>query len=425
MRNAVVAAWVVALTATTTLAQAPATHWVGTWAAAPTWRPAAGTQISGTPPLAPQTPPPGAAAAPQIEINSQTLRQIVHTTIGGSRVRVVFSNAFGTAPLRLGATSVALRVKEAAIVAASSRPLLFSGASAVTIPAGAAMISDPVELSFAPMSDLAVDVFVPTDTATWSSPLTTHAVAAQTSYVSSAGNFTGADTFPVAATTTSWFFLSGVEVEAASNVSAVVAIGDSITDGTRSTPDTNNRFPDQLMRRLQADARTRNVAVLNQGIAGNRLLSETTWRFGLNLLGRWDRDVLAQPGVRYVLVLEGINDVGGSTPESPSADDLIAAHRQLVERAHTRGLLVYGATLTPFEGAGYFTPEREVKREALNAWIRKAHIYDGVVDFDLATRDPDHPSRFLPAYNSGDNLHPNDAGYKAMADAIDLSLFTK
>lgn len=413
------------LVAAPVLAQQTSTHWVGTWAAAPTWRPSAATLGTGAPPLVPQAPAPVTTAAPQIEFNNQTLRQIVHTTIGGSRVRAVFSNAFGTGPVRLGAASLSLRAKDSAIVPSSSRPLLFSGAPSITIPAGAAMVSDPVELSYAPMSDLAVDVFLPMDTTTWTSPLTTHAIAAQTNYVSAAGNFAGAQAFPVSGTMTSWFLLSRLEVDAPAGASALVAIGDSITDGTRSTPDTNSRFPDQLTRRLQSDTRTRNVAVLNQGIAGNRLLSETTWRFGLNLLGRWDRDVLAQSGVRYVLVLEGINDIGGSGAEGPRADDLIAAHRQVVERAHARGLLVYGATLTPFEGAGYFGAEREAKRQAVNTWIRTANVYDAVVDFDMATRDPQHPTRLLPAYNSGDNLHPNDAGYKAMAEAIDLSLFTR
>jgi len=316
-----------------------------------------------------------------------------------------------------------VRAKDAAIVPNSARPLTFSSLPGGTIPAGAVLLSDPVDLSVPPDADLAVDLFSPVDMTTWPSALTVHSAASQTSYLSPRGNFVGQPSFLVAGLTSSWFFLTRVEVEAPSAAVGVVAIGDSITDGAQSTRDTNSRYPDLLARRLQMSSRK--IGVLNEGIGGNRVLSQTTANFGINLLARFDRDVLAIPGVRYVIVLEGINDIGARPAPSATADELIAAHRQVVARAHAAGLLIYGATLTPFEGAAYFTPEGEQKRTALNEWIRTSRVYDGVIDFDAATRDPQHPTRFLAAYNSGDDLHPNDAGYKAMAEAIDLALFTR
>jgi lysophospholipase L1-like esterase len=247
-----------------------------------------------------------------------------------------------------------------------------------------------------------------------------HAGANQTSYVSPAGNHAGADPFPVETTTGSWFLLARVEAVEPSGAGAIVTIGDSITDGFRSTPDTNHRWPDRLAARL-AQAGGPRMAVLNEGISGNRVLLDNA---GPNLVARFDRDVLAQSGVTHVIVLEGINDIGQAraNPE-PSAADLIAAHRQLIARAHAHGLRIYGATLTPFQGAAYWTPEGEAKRAALNEWIRTGKEYDGVIDFDAAVRDPSQPTKFLAQYQSGDNLHPNDAGYQVMANAIDLSLF--
>jgi lysophospholipase L1-like esterase len=211
-----------------------------------------------------------------------------------------------------------------------------------------------------------------------------------------------------------------MEVVAPPATGVIVTFGDSITDGTRSTPNTNNRWPDLLAKRI-AQASGQKLAVVNAGIAGNRVLLDGA---GPSALARFDRDVITQPGVTHVIVLEGINDIGqGRSNPLPSVPDLIAGHRQLIMRAHARGLKIFGATLTPYEGAAYATPEGEAKRAALNEWIRTSKEYDGVIDFDAATRDPNQPTRFLAAYNSGDNLHPSDAGYKAMADAIDLSLF--
>jgi lysophospholipase L1-like esterase len=383
--------------------------------------PAAGVPTFPGAPAPAAVPPAGPPPPPAVRsFNNQTLRLIVQPTLGGDRLRIVLSNAFGTAPLVVGAAYVAVRDKESAIVANSARPLRFSGSAAATIPAGAVIISDPVDLTFAAHSDLAVDVYVPGDTVASGSPLTMHTGALQTSYVSGSGNYTGVQTFPVATTTASWFLLARVEVAAPPATGVIVTIGDSITDGTRSTPNTNKRWPNLFAKRL-AQATGPRLAVVNAGIAGNRVLVDGA---GPNILARFDRDVLAQTGVTHIIVLEGINDIGqGRSNPLPSAEDLIAGHRQLIMRAHARGLKIYGATLTPFEGAAYWTPEGEAKRAALNEWIRTSREYDGVIDFDLATRDPQQPTKFQSQYNSGDNLHPSDAGYQAMANAIDLSLF--
>ena len=400
-------------------------HWVGTWMVASVARPQ-----TPPPPAVPAALPPAQAQAalasppapvPFMHFTNQTLRQIVHTSIGGRRLRVVLSNAFGTSPLTIGAAHLALRDKESAIVPASGRALTFSGRPTMTIPAGAVSFSDPVDLAAPPLADLAIDVYLPGNTNA-PSPVTYFGGALQTSYVSETGNHAGASAFPVVATTASWFLVSRVEVMAPQSVGAVVAVGDSITAGSRSTPDTNNRYPNHLARRLLAMPTP--MAVLNAGIGGNRVLSEGAFGQGLNVVGRFDRDVLQQTGVTHVIVLEGINDIGNARDNpTPTAEDLIAAHKQLIERAQTRGIRIFGATLTPFEGANYFTPAGEAKRQALNQWIRTSRAYDGVIDFDQAVRDPSHPARFLPQYESGDHLHPSDAGYQAMAEAIDLVLF--
>src|SRR5262249_22505410 len=243
--------------------------------------------------------------------------------------------------------------------------------------------------------------------------------ALQTGFVSTSGDHVGEADFPVMTTTQSWFFLARVEVMAPESVGAVVAFGDSITDGTRSTPDSNNRWPDHFARRLAAQ--NIRMAVLNEGIAGNRVLGDGA---GVSALARFDRDVLAQTGATNVVVLESINDIGlARTNPTPTVADLIAGHQQLIERARARGLKIYGATLTPFEGAAYWTTEGEAKRQAVNEWIRTSKAYDGVIDFDAAVHDPGAPTKLLPQYNPGDNLHMNDAGYEAMANAVDLALF--
>ena len=406
------------------LAQRSGDHWVATWSTAGVGRPQNAPPVpvaapAQTPPGQPAPPPPQPAAF--MHFDNQTLRQIVRASVGGSQVRLVVSNTFGSAPLTIGAAHIALRDKDSAIVAASGRPLTFSGRSTTTIPAGATLLSDPVVLSVPAAADIAIDLYLPLNT-NGPSPLTMHNGALQTSYVTDTGNYTGKPAVPVVATTQSWFGLARVEVLAPASVETVVAFGDSITDGARSTADVNGRWPDVLARRFAAQNLALGVA--NSGIGGNRVLSEGAFQAGINALARFDRDALDVPGVRHVIVLEGINDIGNARQNpTPTAADLIAAHKQLIERAHARGLRIYGGTLTPFEGAAYFTKEGEAKRQAVNDWIRTSKAYDAVIDFDAATRDPSHPAQFLALYDSGDHLHPNDAGYKAMGEAIDLTLF--
>jgi lysophospholipase L1-like esterase len=407
-------------------------HWVGTWTTSLVGRPQSplppapaapnAASVPGQAPLPAANPQP-AIPAPFIQFNNQTLRQIVHTSIGGARTRVVLSNSFGTAALTIGAAHIGLRDHDASIVTGSDRVLNFGGRPTVTIPPGAVIYSDPVNLDVPPMGDVAIDLYLPGDTNT-PSPLTMHNASFQTSYVSETGNHAGIAALPVVAQIQSWFLLSRLEVVAPDSVGAVVTFGDSITDGTRSTPDTNSRWPDRFARRLLSQAGGPKLGVLDAGIAGNRVLSNGAFGVGVDALARFDADALSQPGVTHIIVLEAINDIGQARQSpTPTAEDLIVGHQQLIERAHGRGIRIYGATLTPFEAAAYFTKEGEAKRSAVNQWIRTSGAYDAVIDFDAATRDPANPTRFLPQYDSGDHLHPNDAGYQAMANAIDLALF--
>jgi len=377
--------------------------WVATWGASET------------------APAPNATA-----YQNQTLRLIAHTTLGGDQVRVRISNAFGSKPLVIGAASVALRAEGAGLAAGSSRPLMFSGRSTVTIPPAAVVLSDAVALTVPTQGNLAISLFLPSETG---GP-TVHPLATQTSYVSGPGNFvTHDEAAPFTQTLQTWPFLSGVEVRGTAGARVIVTFGDSITDGARSTLDANRRWPDYLTRRLQAAGE--NIAVVNQGISGNRILHDALGgrpAFGPNALSRFDRNVIAVTGATHVVVLIGINDIGMGSPErnaaeTVSAHDIIAGLRQLAMRARARGLKVIGATLTPFEGAAYFTAQGEEKRQAVNAWIRSARDFDGFVDFDAATRDPANLTKLMPAYDSGDHLHPSDAGYEAMAKSIDLKVF--
>jgi lysophospholipase L1-like esterase len=383
-------------------------NWVGTWTASP------------------QPPEPPFVAPTPAQFENQTVRQIVHTSIGGKVVRVRLSNEFGRTPLVVGATHIALQQPGggASIVPGTDRALTFGGRASVTIPAGAPVISDPIAFEVPALTNLAVSIHLPN----LSTATTHHSLGQQTTYISSQGDFTASPILPVAQTTQSWFFLTGVSVATRSSAAAIVAFGDSITDGFNSTVDANRRWPNLLAQRLQAHARLRHLAVLDHGISGNRTLHDF---IGPNALARFDRDVLAAPGARFVVLLEGINNIGfpgafGLAQEAVSADDIIASYRQLIDRAHERGLKIFGGTLTPFEGTafpGYFTPEGEAKRQAVNHWIRTSGKFDAVIDFDHAVRDPAQPSRMLPAFDSGDHLHPNDAGYQAMANAVNLFLF--
>lgn len=376
-------------------------RWVGTWTASPQ-----------------------AAEPPGATLEDQTIRQIVRTSIAGDKVRVRLSNEFGTTPLVVGAASIARHNAGAAIVAGSDRPLTFGGSRSITLAPGAPALSDPIDFDVPAVGNVVVSLYLPKA----SVPRTVHSLGVATTYISTPGDYSAAVVMPTARTALSWFFLTGVTVEANRRSAAIVALGDSITDGFASTVDANRRWPNLLAERLQASRRSAHVAVLNHGISGNRTLFDF---IGPNAQARLDRDVLAAPGAKYVILLEGINNIGipgafGLVNEVVSADDIIAGHKQIIARARERGLKIYGGTLTPFEGTifpGYYTPAGEAKRQAVNHWIRTSRAFDAVIDFDKAIRDPANPTRMLPAYDSGDHLHPNDAGYQAMANFIDLRLF--
>jgi lysophospholipase L1-like esterase len=372
--------------------------WVGTWASSPLL---------------------DAHAKPAEEVlTGTTLREVVHVSIGGEMVRVRFSNLYGTTPLMIGAAEIAQTLKGADTVAGTGKALTFHGTPSVSIPPGALAVSDPIPFKFAPLSDVTVSFYLPSP----SGPVTEHQLGVATSYHAQ-GNVVSSATLNAPTTLTSWEYLNGIDTLAADRAGAVITIGDSITDGAKSTPDTNQRWPDELARRLQADPKFRDLAVLNEGISGNKLLRDGA---GPNALARFDRDVIAQSGGKYLLILEGINDIGRlhDFPDSGlTAADMIFALNQMIVRAHAHGIAVIGCTLTPYHGAGYYTENGEAIRKAVNDWIRNGGAFDGVVDLEAAVRDPNHPDTFLPADDPGDHLHPNDAGYKAMGDAIDLKLF--
>ena len=402
-------------------------HWVATWAASPqsahfvfprAFRPPAppaGQQSTNNPPRPIFPEPP--------TIHNQTVRMIVHTSVGGHRVRVQLSNAFGTTALKVGAAHIALRDKESAIVPGSDRPLTFSGGPSFNIPPGAEVLSDPVDLEVPKLGDLVISVYIPGEAST----ATVHLTGLHTTYISQPGDFTAAASIAPATTLQMWYWISGVDVLAPKDSGLIVAFGDSITDGATSTPDTDSSWPSQLAQRLAANKATAKLAIVNEGISGNRVLNDGA---GVSALERLDRDVLSQPGVKWLIVLEGINDIGiGSLPgadpsDAVTADDLIAGYKQIIERAHVHGIKVIGATLTPYVGAAYASDSGEMIREAVNKWTLTSGAYDGVVDFDAATQDPANPKQIRPAYNIRDHLHPNDVGYKAMADAVNLSIFT-
>jgi lysophospholipase L1-like esterase len=388
--------------------QAGAT-WIGTWGASPIR------------PLPRNNLPPRFA--------NQTVRQIVRISAGGDQVRVRLSNEYGATPLTIGAAHVALAGVGPAIDAASNRPLTFGGKPSVTIPPGAPVLSDAVDLRVAPLASLAISFFLPNAT----DVTTAHPTGVQTGFLSPNGNFSAAPDMPVEARYVNRFFLAGVLTRAPGRMPVVVPFGDSITDGTLSTPDSNNRWPDHLARRLLADPANPG-AVVNAGIGGNRLLFDGA---GQSALARFDRDVLAVPGVTHTTIMVGINDIGWpGTPLAPDSetatvDDMITGYQQLIARAHARGVTIFGCTLTPFEGttlagiAGYYSPEKEAKRAAVNQWIRTSRAFDAVIDFDQVIRDPASPGKMQAAFNGGDWLHPGDAGYRAMGESIDLALFRR
>lgn len=390
------------------LAAEPQSHWVATWGASPF-----GFQGFG----------PAPAPKPLMD---QTLRQKLRISVGGDKVRIRLSNELGTTPLRIGAATVALAGKESAVDAGTLHKLTFGGETSVLIPAGAPMLSDPVDMKVADLAELAVSLYLPDSTI----PATTH--MGRTAYVASAGDATAAPALKDATLTANMLFLTGVYVSRSDHPAVLVTFGDSITDGTASTPHTYRSWPDDLAARVAGGAAGRPVAVVNEGISGNQVLMDGA---GVSALARFDRDVLSNPGVTHVVVLEGINDIGiggmtfpgATTPGTPERKpaDLIAGYRQLIARAHAHGIKIFGATLTPFEGARppYYAPSKEIVRVALNKWIRESGEFDGVIDFEAVVRDPAKPSVMRKDLNSGDSLHPSDAGYKVMSESIDPKLF--
>ena len=366
---------------------------------------------------------PAGAAFRVTTFANQTVRMILRTSIGGPRARVKLSNAFGASPVIVGAAHIARRGTASSIVAGTDRALTFAGKASFTMMPGAVVVSDPVDLPVPALGDLAVSLYLPSDTG---AP-TTHATALHTTYVSSEGDFTAQSEFPLAGTTQQYYWLASVEVAAPADAAAIVAFGDSITDGARSTPDTNNSWPALLAQRLGTNKATANIAVINEGIGGNRLFTDAAGLAGVSALARLDRDAFSHPGVKWLMILEGINDIGTlastTSPTPITKDDLIWVLQQVIDRAHAHGIKVIGCTLTPYEGAGYARENGEAIRSAINQWIRTSGAFDAVVDFEAATRDPNNPKRFKPEFDPGDHLHPNDAGYKAMADVVDLSVF--
>jgi lysophospholipase L1-like esterase len=380
----------------------PSSQWVGTWVTSP-------YLADG-----------GFAARP---LTGTTLREIAHISIGGPQVRVRFTNEYGTDPLTISDAHVAISAGGGAIQPGSDHVLTFGGVASFTIPPGAAIYSDPAPLTVAALSDVAVSFYLPPQ---FMRSETFHNFADQDNFLAT-GDVAGSETLPQSTTTVSWYFFDGIDVPAAPGSRAIVTLGDSITDGAHSTKNANLRWPDVLAARLNQDPNLKGVSVLNEGIGGNRVLNEMT---GPSALSRLDRDVLSQNGVRYVIVLESINDIGHMAHPTAPNDLITAAQlefglKQIADAAHQHGIKAIGATLTPYVGANYASDAGEQIREAVNDWIRSSGTFDGVVDFDKITQDPQNPTHFNPAFDSGDHLHPGDAGYKAMGGGIDLSLFAK
>jgi lysophospholipase L1-like esterase len=356
-----------------------------------------------------------------------TLRQIIRTSIGGSSVRIRLSNLFGTAPVTIGPVHLAEHASGSAIKPGTDHAVTFGGKPRATIAKGGDVLSDPIALSVAPLEDLAVSMYLPTRTGS----STFHGVGNDTAFITLTGDATAATRFPAGEVTSSRIFLTDVEVATGNEAQTIAAIGDSITDGVGSTQDKNSRWPDALAARIQADPALASIGVVDAGIAGNRILHDGATPFvGPSALARIDRDALNKPGVHWLLVMEGINDIAGAdmlaTPrEDVSTQQIIDGMKTLIGRAHKKGIKIYGVTLTPYGGVEwpFHSAAGEAKRQVVNAWIRHAGAFDAVIDFDQVVRDPAHTDCLLAAFDSGDHLHPNDAGYKAMAASIDLRLF--
>jgi lysophospholipase L1-like esterase len=391
--------------------------WVATWATSP-------QSVSPNP------------DEPLLKIDDQTVRERLRVSIGGERIRIRLSNEFGSAPILIGAVTVAAANDPASVRANSMRTVTFGGSNSVVIPAGAPVLSDPVAFPVASGADLGISLYFPKHVAT----ATLHALALKRAVVSRHGDQAHAEKIEGGAVSESSILLTAVLVPAQPSQRLVVAFGDSVTDGDGSTVDADGNWPSDLIRRLLKTSESSKTAVVNEGIAGNRLLSNgsgVSAGFGLSGLARFDRDVLTLPGVTHIVLLEGTNDVGfpgaklgesylADPTEVVTPEELIFAYRQLISRAHAHGIKLIGATISPCEGfviPGYYSESKEAVRQAVNRWIRTSGSFDAVIDFDAVLRDPDHRSRLLPRFASPDHLHPNDLGYKAMADAIDLAIF--
>ena len=375
-------------------------HWVGTWAASP------------------------APSESGVAFNNHTLRMNPRISLGGERLRVRISNAYGNRPLAIGAARIALRDKGPAAIPGSDRKLTFGGSDGATIAAGAVLVSDPVDLNAPALADLAVSIHLPGEVLANFS--ITGRYARQTNYVSPPGDFTKEAVMPVGSLSDQWYFLSGVDVLADSAAGGVVTLGDSLTDGNISTIDAFCRWPDQLARRLVARG-GRPMAVMNQGLGGNRILYDLRGESGLR---RFDRDVLAQPGVTHAIIMLGTNDLRNrwaKPEEEATGEQMIAGLKQMALRAHGRGIKIIGATLTPFGNetfmANAWNPTRERHRVLVNTWMRESGAFDAVADFDAALRDPEIPTQMRAVDDCGDGLHPSDSGYCKLGDAIDLALF--
>jgi lysophospholipase L1-like esterase len=399
----VLAAAIAAVTASHPAADARSGYdWVTSWSASP------------------QDPMPGTVG--MAGFHDQTVRDLIFPSVGGNTIRLELTNAFGRSPLQVGRVTVAVAGLGAGVVAGNIHPVSFGGSVSVRIPAGEQALSDPVGMQVSALQELAVSIYLPGRTGV----ATVHAGAQQVNWVSTAGDHAaeaGPNAFMIP--TQSWYYLSGLDVRSSGAAGTLVAFGDSITDGVQSTVGGNDRWPNDLARRLDTVAGP-TLSVADEGIGGNRVLAASRCCGG-SAEARFARDALEQPGVRDVIVLEGINDIGLSLGPLYSGTGLstarvIAGYRDLIAQAHARGVRIFGATLLPYQGAGYYSPAGEAIREAVNAWIRTSGAFDGVIDFDAVMRDPADPLRLNPAYDSGDHLHPNDAGYQAMADAINLDM---
>jgi lysophospholipase L1-like esterase len=363
-------------------------------------------------------PSPIGESNPQPGLSNNTLRQIVCVSLGGNRLRVRFSNEFSTSPVTLHTVHIATSAGGSAIDTATDQALLFDGKQEVAIAPHTAVTSDPFESALKPRTNVAITIHFG-DT---SLDVTGHPGSRTTSYLLPGNQVSSVD-FTGAVQTDHWYIISGIDVVAPESAAAVVVLGNSITDGRGSGTNKQNRWPDELAIRLQQNRNTRRVAVLNMGIGGNCVLRDC---LGPAALSRFDRDVIGQHGVRWLIILEGINDIGqtqGAEGATAVASQLIAAYKQMIDRAHDKGIRVYGATLLPFGGSFYASPDREAARKQVNEWIRASGRFDAVIDLDAALRDPADPLRLLPAADTGDHLHPNETGHRMIADAVDLTLF--